>query len=257
MKRYLNYIDGSWRSGDVGAWVPNLNPARTDDVLVLRSDAFLLRSTNFGVERAGGGAFERPFIQLILFGGEGLLVRVELFDLDHEAEALARLDELTSQVQHSAAHPEEPPPSRRRLEGRVRPNAATENLARLDAAIVARDARFSCDVVERDAAKKLFADKGEVFKLELIDAIPEGDEIRIYSQETWLDLCRGPHMTSTGKVGKAFKLLKIAGAYWRGDSNRPMLQRIYGTAWATEEQLAAYLHQIEEAEKRDHRRLGR
>ena len=82
--------------------------------------------------------------------------------------------------------------------------------------------------------KQLFADKGEVFKLELIDAIPEGDEIRIYSQDDWLDLCRGPHMTSTGKVGKAFKLLKIAGAYWRGDSNRPMLQRIYGTAFATE-----------------------
>ena len=135
-----------------------------------------------------------------------------------------------------------------------------EDLPKIEAKmreIVARDARFSCDVMERDAAKKLFADKGEVFKLELIDAIPDSDEIRIYSQETWLDLCRGPHMTSTGKVGKAFKLLKIAGAYWRGDSTRPMLQRIYGTAWATEEELAAYLHQIEEAEKRDHRRLGR
>ncbi|HEY9520717.1 MAG TPA: threonine--tRNA ligase [Methyloceanibacter sp.] len=123
--------------------------------------------------------------------------------------------------------------------------------------IVARDSPFSCEVVDRETAKRLFADKGEMFKLELIDAIPEGDEIKIYSQREWLDLCRGPHMTSTGKVGKGFKLLKIAGAYWRGDSTRPMLQRIYGTAWASEEELAAYLHQLEEAEKRDHRRLGR
>jgi threonyl-tRNA synthetase len=125
------------------------------------------------------------------------------------------------------------------------------------AEIIARDSPFTCEVMDRAKAKTLFADKGETFKLELIDAIPEGDEIRIYSQREWLDLCRGPHMTSTGKVGKGFKLLKIAGAYWRGDSTRPMLQRIYGTAWATEEDLKAYLHQLEEAEKRDHRRLGR
>jgi threonyl-tRNA synthetase len=125
------------------------------------------------------------------------------------------------------------------------------------AEIIARDSPFTCEVMDRAKAKALFADKGETFKLELIDAIPEGDEIRIYSQREWLDLCRGPHMTSTGKVGKGFKLLKIAGAYWRGDSTRPMLQRIYGTAWATEEDLKAYLHQLEEAEKRDHRRLGR
>ena len=125
------------------------------------------------------------------------------------------------------------------------------------AEIIARDSPFTCEVVDRKAAKKLFADKGATFKLELIDAIPEGDEIRIYSQREWLDLCRGPHMTSTGKVGKGFKLLKIAGAYWRGDSTRSMLQRIYGTAWASEEDLKAYLHQLEEAEKRDHRRLGR
>ena len=123
--------------------------------------------------------------------------------------------------------------------------------------IIARDSPFTCEVMDRAKAKKLFADKGEIFKLELIDAIPEGDEIRIYSQREWLDLCRGPHMTSTGKVGKGFKLLKIAGAYWRGDSNNPMLQRIYGTAWASQEDLTAYLHQLEEAEKRDHRRLGR
>ncbi|HEX5930798.1 MAG TPA: threonine--tRNA ligase [Methyloceanibacter sp.] len=123
--------------------------------------------------------------------------------------------------------------------------------------IIARDSPFTCEVMDRKAAKKLFRDKGEIFKLELIDAIPEGEAIKIYSQEKWLDLCRGPHMTSTGKVGKGFKLLKIAGAYWRGDSSKPMLQRIYGTAWASEEDLKAYLHQLEEAEKRDHRRLGR
>jgi threonyl-tRNA synthetase len=123
--------------------------------------------------------------------------------------------------------------------------------------IVARDSPFTCEVMDRAEAKKLFAKMGEKFKLELIDAIPEGEEIKIYSQREWLDLCRGPHMTSTGKVGKGFKLLKIAGAYWRGDSKNPMLQRIYGTAWASEEELARYLHQLEEAEKRDHRRLGR
>jgi threonyl-tRNA synthetase len=123
--------------------------------------------------------------------------------------------------------------------------------------IVVRDSPFTCEVMDRAEAKKLFAKMGEKFKLELIDAIPEGEEIKIYSQREWLDLCSGPHMTSTGKVGKGFKLLKIAGAYWRGDSNNPMLQRIYGTAWASEEELARYLHQLEEAEKRDHRRLGR
>ena len=123
--------------------------------------------------------------------------------------------------------------------------------------IIARDRPFSCEVVKREAARDLFDKKGEAFKLELIAAIPEGEDLRLYSQGEWLDLCRGPHMTSTGKVGKGFKLLKIAGAYWRGDSNNPMLQRIYGTAWANEDDLKAYLHQLEEAEKRDHRRLGR
>jgi threonyl-tRNA synthetase len=123
--------------------------------------------------------------------------------------------------------------------------------------IIARNSPFACEVVSRASAKDMFAKKGETFKLELIDAIPESEDVKLYSQAEWVDLCRGPHMTSTGKVGNAFKLLKIAGAYWRGDSTRPMLQRIYGTAWATEEQLNAYLHQLEEAEKRDHRRLGR
>jgi threonyl-tRNA synthetase len=123
--------------------------------------------------------------------------------------------------------------------------------------IVARDQAFTKEEWSRDQAKKVFADKGENFKVELIDAIPADQNIKIYKQGNWFDLCRGPHMTSTGKVGTAFKLMKVAGAYWRGDSNNPMLTRIYGTAFAKQEELDAYLKQLEEAEKRDHRRLGR
>ena len=123
--------------------------------------------------------------------------------------------------------------------------------------IIARDKPFTKEVWTREAAKRLFRDKGELFKVELIDAIPDDQEIKIYKQGEWFDLCRGPHMTSTGKVGNAFRLMKTAGAYWRGDSNREMLSRIYGTAFAKQEELDAYLKQLEEAEKRDHRRLGR
>ena len=123
--------------------------------------------------------------------------------------------------------------------------------------IIARNAAFTKEVWSRDKAKKFFKDKREYFKIELVDAIPEGQDLKIYKQGDWLDLCRGPHMTSTAQIGKAFKLMKFAGAYWRGDSTKPQLQRIYGTAWATEDELKAYLHQIEEAEKRDHRKLGR
>ncbi|MGA7117602.1 MAG: threonine--tRNA ligase, partial [Hyphomicrobium sp.] len=125
------------------------------------------------------------------------------------------------------------------------------------AEIIAKNAPFTKEVWSRDRAKDTFAQMGEGFKVELVDAIPEGQDLKIYRQGEWFDLCRGPHMTSTGHIGKAFKLMKFAGAYWRGDSTRPQLQRIYGTAWATEEELKAYLHQLEEAEKRDHRRLGR
>ena len=124
-------------------------------------------------------------------------------------------------------------------------------------AIVAKDKPFTKEVWPRSKAQDFFAAEGEGFKVELVDAIPEGEDVKIYKQGDWLDLCRGPHMPSTGKIGKAFKLQRLAGSYWRGDHNREQLQRIYGTAWATEEQLAAYLHQLEEAEKRDHRRLGR
>ena len=123
--------------------------------------------------------------------------------------------------------------------------------------IIARDKPFTKEIWSRDQAKKTFRDKGENFKVELIDAIPADQSLKIYKQGDWFDLCRGPHMTSTGKIGNAFKLMKVAGAYWRGDSNNPMLTRIYGTAFAKQEELDAYLKQIEEAEKRDHRRLGR
>ena len=123
--------------------------------------------------------------------------------------------------------------------------------------IIARDKPFTKEVWSRDEARKVFRDKGEAFKVELVDAIPAGEQIKIYKQGDWFDLCRGPHMTSTGKIGDAFKLMKVAGAYWRGDAKNPMLTRIYGTAFAKKDELDAYLKQLEEAEKRDHRRLGR
>src|SRR5690349_2821465 len=123
--------------------------------------------------------------------------------------------------------------------------------------IIARDKPFTEEVWSRDEAKKTFRDKGELFKVELVDAIPEDQQIKIYKQGDWFDLCRGPHMTSTGKVGDAFRLMKVAGAYWRGDSTRPMLSRIYGTAFASKQELDAYLKQLEEAERRDHRKLAR
>ena len=123
--------------------------------------------------------------------------------------------------------------------------------------IIARDRPFTKRVVSRREAKSLFEQKGEAFKIELIDAIPADQDLKLYSQGEWTDLCRGPHMTSTGKIGDAFRLMKVAGAYWRGDSNRPMLSRIYATAFANRQELDAYLQQLEEAEKRDHRKLAR
>ena len=123
--------------------------------------------------------------------------------------------------------------------------------------IIAKDAPFTKEEWSRDEAKAYFRERGEAFKIELVDAIPDDQTLKIYKQGGWLDLCRGPHMTSVGKIGTAFKLMKVAGAYWRGDAKNPMLTRIYGTAFAKQEDLDAHLHQIEEAEKRDHRKLGR
>ncbi len=123
--------------------------------------------------------------------------------------------------------------------------------------IIQRNKNFIREVWSKKESIKYFKEKGEDYKVELINDLPDNEEISIYKQGDWLDLCRGPHMVSTKQIGKAFKLMKVAGAYWRGDSSNTMLTRIYGTAWATEKDLEQHLLQIEEAEKRDHRKLGR
>ena len=124
--------------------------------------------------------------------------------------------------------------------------------------IVGRDLPIEREVWDREEAKSTFADIGEKYKVEIIeDVIPEGEEVSVYRQGDWFDVCRGPHLPSTGKLPKAFKLMKLAGAYWRGNSDNEMLQRIYGTAWRDKKELKAHLHKLEEAEKRDHRKLGR
>ena len=123
--------------------------------------------------------------------------------------------------------------------------------------IINRNEKFTREVWSRDEAIKFFKSKGEEYKVELIEDLNEDEEITVYKQGEWLDLCRGPHMMSTKQIGKGFKLMKVAGAYWRGDSNNAMLTRIYGTAWRNEKELESYLLQIEEAEKRDHRKLGK
>ncbi len=125
------------------------------------------------------------------------------------------------------------------------------------AEIVKRDLEIVREVRDRDELVETFKKMGEDYKAEIIASIPAGEEVSVYRQGDWFDMCRGPHLPSTGKLGKAFKLMKLAGAYWRGDSRNEMLQRIYGTAWADKKQLKAYLNMLEEAEKRDHRRLGR
>jgi len=134
-----------------------------------------------------------------------------------------------------------------------------DDLAEIEARmreIVAADKRFRREVVSREEARRRFEQMGETYKLELLDDIPEDEPVTLYHQDGWFDLCRGPHGPSTSRVG-AFKLTKVAGAYWRGDARNPMLQRIYGTAWPTQKQLDEHLHRLEEAERRDHRRLGR
>ena len=135
-----------------------------------------------------------------------------------------------------------------------------EDLEKIEARmheIVKRDEPVTREVWDRAEAIKFFKDKGEHYKAEIIEGIYGDEEVSLYRQGDFIDLCRGPHLPSTGKLGKAFKLTKLAGAYWRGDSKNEMLQRIYGTCWAEKKQLKAYLHMLEEAEKRDHRRLGR
>lgn len=135
----------------------------------------------------------------------------------------------------------------------------TSDLEKIEAKmhhIVKRNEKFVREEMDREEAIKMFKEMGEHYKAEIIEAIPAGEQITLYRQGNFVDLCRGPHCPSTGKI-KHFKLMKVAGAYWRGDSNNEMLQRIYGTAWATKEQLDDYLYRLEEAEKRDHRKLGR
>ncbi len=123
--------------------------------------------------------------------------------------------------------------------------------------IVDRDDKTSRHVWKREDAIKHFKKIGEKYKAEIIKSIPAGEEVSVYSHGNWSDLCRGPHLSSTGKIGKAFKLIKVSGAYWRGDSKNEMLQRIYGTCWTSKNELEEYLHMLEEAEKRDHRKLGK
>ncbi len=136
-----------------------------------------------------------------------------------------------------------------------------DDLERIEARmheIVRRDLPITREVLDREAAKRLFADLGETYKVEIIDdIIPAGEEVSIYRQGDWFDVCRGPHLPSTGRLGEGFKLTKVAGAYWRGDARNAQLQRIYGTAWRDKKELKAYLTRLEEAEKRDHRRLGK
>jgi len=135
-----------------------------------------------------------------------------------------------------------------------------EDLERIEARmreIIAADCPFTREEWPRDEASAHFLARGETYKAELIADIPPGQPLSIYRQGSWFDLCRGPHLPSTGRVGLGFKLLKVAGAYWRGDHRNPMLQRIYGTAWRSEKELAEHLTRLEEAERRDHRRLGR
>jgi len=135
-----------------------------------------------------------------------------------------------------------------------------EDLERIESRmrdIVARDETIVREVWERDEAVRFFRDDGEEYKAEIIEDLPADETITVYRQGEFLDLCRGPHLPSTSRLGNAFKLTRVSGAYWRGDSRNEMLQRIYGTAWANDKQLRTYLHQLEEAEKRDHRRLGR
>ncbi len=136
----------------------------------------------------------------------------------------------------------------------------TEDLEKIEnkmREIVDRDEKTYREVWKRSDAIEHFKKKGEIYKAEIIESIPEGEDVSLYFHGDWHDLCRGPHLSSTGKIGKYFKLTKVSGAYWRGDSNNEMLQRVYGTSWSTQKELDDYLNRIEEAEKRDHRKIGK
>ncbi len=136
----------------------------------------------------------------------------------------------------------------------------TEDLEKIEnkmKEIVDRDEKTYREVWKRSDAIEHFKKKGEIYKAEIIESIPEGEDVSLYFHGDWHDLCRGPHLSSTGKIGKYFKLTKVSGAYWRGDSNNEMLQRVYGTSWSTQKELDEYLNRVEEAEKRDHRKIGK
>ena len=136
----------------------------------------------------------------------------------------------------------------------------TEDLEKIEnkmKEIVDRDEKTYREVWKRNDAIEHFKKKGEIYKAEIIESIPEDEDVSLYFHGDWHDLCRGPHLSSTGKIGKYFKLTKVSGAYWRGDSNNEMLQRVYGTSWSTQKELDDYLNRIEEAEKRDHRKIGK
>jgi len=138
------------------------------------------------------------------------------------------------------------------------PSADLEKIEKKMSEIIDKDVKTKREVWERDKAIAHFKKIGEKYKAEIIDSIPENEELSVYHHgDTWHDLCRGPHLTSSKKIGKAFKLTKVSGAYWRGDSNNEMLQRIYGTCWSSKKELDDYLNRLEEAEKRDHRKLGK
>ena len=234
-------------------------------------------------EPVSGGAIAADIGPGLAKAALALRVDGELVDLstviDHDAEIAIitdKSDEAVELIRHDAAHVmaeavQELYPGSQVTIGPSIENGfyydfarevpfTTDDLETIEAKmleIIGRDQPFVREVWDRQKAIDTFTAMGEAYKVEIIESIPEGEAIGIYRQGDWFDVCRGPHLPSTGRVGKAFKLMKVAGAYWRGDSKNAMLHRIYGTAWANEKQLKAHLHMIEEAEKRDHRRLGR
>ncbi len=211
-------------------------------------------------------------------------VNGELRDLSHQITKDAKVKIITSKdkeglevIRHDAAHimamaVQELFPGTQVTIGPVIENGfyydfarkepfTSEDLKKIEkkmSEIIDRDVKTKREVWKRDKAIAHFKKIGEKYKAEIIESIPESEELSVYHHgETWHDLCRGPHLTSSGKIGKAFKLTKVSGAYWRGNSNNEMLQRIYGTCWSSKKDLDDYLHRLEEAEKRDHRKLGR